>query len=489
MQEPVREFVTDMEPAEFRQFGHQVVDWIADYLAHPEQFPVLSQVAPGDIKGQLPAAAPLMGEGMDAILADFERIIVPGITHWNHPAFYAYFAITGSAPGILGEMLAAALNVNGMLWRTSPSATELEQVVLDWLRQMLGLPASFWGIITDTASVSSMTALAAARESLDLGIRRQGMAGRPDLPHLRVYISDQTHNSVEKGAILLGVGQENVVKIATDDEFRMRPDLLEAAIQADLAAGYRPMAVTATVGTTSTTSIDPVPQIAEVCQKYGVWLHVDGAYAASAAVIPEQRGLLAGVEQADSFVFNPHKWLFTPLDCSILYCQRPDVLKRAFQLSLDILSNREDDVVTNFMDYGVQLGRRFRALKLWFVLRYYGQQGLADRLAQHIQMAQDFAAWVDASPRWERLAPAPFSTVCFRARPLALAQDEAGLEALNIALEERINATGRAFLSHTRLGGRYTLRLAVGHIRTTPAHIAEVWDLLNHELESVLCDR
>ncbi|MCW5851110.1 MAG: aminotransferase class V-fold PLP-dependent enzyme [Anaerolineae bacterium] len=486
MQEPVREFVTDMEPAEFRQFGHQIVDWIADYLAHPEQFPVLSQVAPGDIKGQLPTAAPLAGEGMDAILADFERIIVPGITHWNHPAFYAYFAITGSAPGILGEMLAAALNVNGMLWRTSPSATELEQVVLDWLRQMLGLPTSFWGIITDTASVSSMTALAAAREYLDLGIRRQGMAGRPDLPHLRVYISDQTHNSVEKGAILIGVGQENVVKIATDDQFRMRPDLLEAAIQADIAAGYRPMAVTATVGTTSTTSIDPVPQIAQVCQKYGVWLHVDGAYAASAAVIPEWRGILAGVEQADSFVFNPHKWLFTPVDCSVLYCQRPDVLKRAFQLSLDILSNREDDVVTNFMDYGVQLGRRFRALKLWFVLRYYGQQGLAERLAQHIQMAQDFAAWVDASPDWERLAPTPFSTVCFRAQPAALAQDEAGLETLNIALEERINATGRAFLSHTRLGGRYALRLAIGHIRTTPAHIAGVWDLLNRELDLLL---
>ena len=383
-------------------------------------------------------------------------------------------------------MLAAALNVNGMLWRTSPSVTELEQVVLDWLRQMLGLPADFWGIITDTASVSSMTALAAARESLGLGVRQAGLAGRAEVPRLRVYISDQTHSSVEKGAILLGIGQDNVVKVASDDQFRMRPDALAAAIEADVAAGYRPLAVVPTIGTTSTTSIDPVPQIAQICRQHGVWLHVDGAYGGSAAVIPAMRWVLDGVELADSFVVNPHKWLFTPVDCSVLYCRRPDILKRAFSLVAEYLVTTGADGVTNYMDYGIQLGRRFRALKLWFVLRYYGQQGLAERLAQHIQMAQDFAHWVDASPHWERLAPTPFSTVCFRARPAALAQDEAALDTLNAALLDRVNATGRAFLSHTRLHGRYTLRLAIGNLRTTPAHVAEAWDLLNQELELLL---
>lgn len=478
--------LTDMDPAEFRRLGHQVVDWIADYLAHPERYPVLSQVAPGDVKAALPQTPPTEGEAMDDILADFERIILPGITHWNHPNFYAYFAVSGSAPGILGEMLTAALNVNGMLWRTSPAVTELEEVTLSWLRQMLGLPPDFWGIITDTASVSSMTALAAAREHLGLGVRQQGLAGRDDLPRLRVYISEQTHSSVEKAALLLGIGQEGVSKIPTDAEFRMRPDALEAAIEADIAAGWRPMAVTATVGTTATTSIDPVPAIAHICRKHNVWLHVDGAYGGPAAIVPEMRWVFDAVDQADSLVVNPHKWLFTPIDCSALYSRHPHVLRRAFSLVPEYLTHTAGSQVTDYMDYGIQLGRRFRALKLWFVLRYFGERGIAERIAHHIEMAQEFAAWVDASPDWERLAPTPFSLVCFRARPAALADDEAALDRLNDALMARVNTTGKAFLSHTRLHGRYTLRLAIGNLRTTRADVAQTWDLLQEELAALV---
>lgn len=481
----VGEQLSDMDPEEFRRLGHQVVDWIAEYLAHPEKYPVLSQVTPGAIKGALPQTPPAEGEAMDAALADFERIILPGITHWNHPNFYAYFSITGSGPGILGEMLTAALNVNGMLWRTSPAATELEEVVVSWLRQMLGLPPDFWGMITDTASVSSMTALAAAREHLGLGVREQGLAGRADLPRLRVYISDQTHSSVEKAALLLGIGQEGVTKIATDPEFRMIPAALEAAIEADVAAGWRPMAVTATVGTTATTSIDPVPAIARICRKHNVWLHVDGAYGGPAAIVPSMRWIFDAVDQADSLVVNPHKWLFTPTDCSVLYSRHPHVLRRAFSLVPEYLTHAGMGQVTDYMDYGIQLGRRFRALKLWFVLRYFGQQGLADRLAQHIAMAREFAQWVDDSPNWERLAPTPFGLVCFRARPAALADDEAALDRLNDALMARVNASGKVFLSHTRLKGHYTLRLAIGNLRTRRADVAQTWDLLQQELTAL----
>ncbi len=466
----------DMSPDEFRRYGHEVVDWIADYLANPERYPVLAQVQPGEVKSRLPAQHPDGPESMDEILRDFEQIIVPGITHWNHPAFFAYFSITGSAPGILGELLTAALNVNGMLWKTSPAATEVEERVLDWLRQMLGLPEGLRGIILDTASMSSMTALAAAREALDLDIRRRGMAGRDDLPGLRLYTSEQAHSSIEKGAIALGLGQESVRKIATDAEYRMDAHALAAAIEEDLAAGLRPFCVAATVGTTSTTSIDPVPAIAELCRQYGLWLHVDAAYGGSAAVVPEQQHVLAGCEHADSLVVNPHKWLFTPIDCSVLYVRDPDMLKRAFSLVPEYLRTGEDEV-TNYMDWGVQLGRRFRALKLWMVLRYFGHKGLAARIRQHIDLAQQFATWIDDSPDFERLAPVPFSTVCFRAHPRGV-DDEDVLERLNAELMDSLNAGGEVYLSHTKLRGIYTLRLAIGNLRTTEQHVTRAWELL-----------
>ena len=483
----------DMDLDEFRRWGHDLVDWIADYLAQPESYPVLSRNRPGEIMDSLPTEAPEMPESMATIMADFEKVILPGITHWNHPGFFAYFGITGSGPGILGEMLSAALNVNGMLWRTSPAATELETLTLDWLRQMMGLPAQFQGIITDTASISSMLAIAAARESLGSGIRERGMAGRADLPRLRIYISEQTHSSVEKGAITVGIGQEGVRKIPVDDAFRMKPGLLAEAIAEDLENGWRPMMVTATVGTTATTSIDPVPKIAAICKQYDLWLHVDAAYGGAAALLPEMRHVLDGVSEADSFVVNPHKWLFTPIDCSAFYVRQPEILRQAFTLVPDYLKSEEEGV-TNYMDWGVQLGRRFRALKLWLVLRYFGRQGLADRIREHIRLGQLLANWIDDDPDFQRLAPTPFSTVCFRACPEQLARElesaepdrvqqiESYLEEINGRIVKGVNDTGEIFLAPTRLNGRFTIRLAIGNIRSDEAIIRRSWQLIRNTL-------
>ncbi|MDR7414878.1 MAG: pyridoxal-dependent decarboxylase [Armatimonadota bacterium] len=456
--------------------------WIADYLDHSERYPVLARVRPGEIREKLPPSPPEDPEPFERIFTDFQEILLPGITHWNHPGFFAYFAITGSAPGVLGEVLCAALNVNGMLWRTCPAATELEEVTLDWLRQLLGLPPRF-GIIMDTASVASLCAMAAARESLGLGIREQGMAGRPDLPRLRIYTSEHAHSSIEKGAIVLGFGQEGVRKIPVDGEFRMRPDALAEAIEEDLRAGWRPAGVVATVGTTSTTSVDPVPEIAEICERYGIWLHVDAAYAGVAAILPEKRHVLAGCERADSLVVNPHKWLTVPIDCSAFYTRRPEVLRRAFSLVPEYLRTPEEDAV-NFMDYGIQLGRRFRALKLWMVLRMFGASGLREMVRRHIALAREFAGWVDEDPDFERMAPVPFSTVCFRARPRGVPEE--ALDALNEQLLEAVNRTGEAYLSHTRLDGRLVLRLAIGHLRTEHRHVRRCWELLRERLADLL---
>jgi len=467
----------DMDADAFTAAGHQLVDWITHYLATSEEYPVMSRVSPGAIRAALPTAAPPIGEPWSALWADFERVVLPGITHWNHPGFFAYFAVSGSGPGILAELLTAALNVNGMLWQTSPAVTELEQVVLDWLRQMLGLAPGWFGIITDTASISSMLALAAAREwRPELRIRERGLAGRADLPPMRVYVSDQTHSSVAKGAITLGLGLDNVVALPVDGDWRLRPDALADAIATDRAAGYLPLAAVATVGTTGTTSVDPVPAIADICEREHVWLHVDGAYGGVAALVPELRPLLAGVERADSFVVNPHKWLFTPIDCSTLYTRHPDVLRRAFTLVPEFLVTSVDDAVVNYMDYGVQLGRRFRALKLWAVLRTFGVEGVTARIRAHCSLAREFAEWVDADPEWTRVAPVPMSLVTFRYAPRGV--DAAVADALNLELLARVNASGRAYLSHNKLGARIVLRLAIGNLRTERRHVAEAWALL-----------
>ena len=474
----------DMPPEELRQCGHQFVDWVIDYFSHPEQYPVLAQVDPGDIRSKLPTSPPEHGEPMELIFNDFQQQILPGITHWNHPSFFAYFSITGSGPGVLGELLISALNVNAMLWRTSPAATELEEAVLDWLRQLLGLPEGLFGIVFDSASVGSLCAMAAAREAVPgLDAREKGLSGRPNLPRLRLYCSEQSHSSIDKGAILLGIGKEGVRKIKTDNEFRMDPIALDQAIREDVAAGWKPFCVAATVGTTSTTSVDPVPAVADVCESHGIWLHVDAAYGGSAAIVPEMRWVLKGCERADSLVVSPHKWLFTPIDFSACYTRRPDILKQAFTLVPEYLKTAEGEAVTNFMDYGIQLGRRFRALKLWMVLRYFGVAGLADRVRHHIRLARDLASWIDADRDYKRLAPVPFSTVCFRACPEGVAEEE--LDELNQQLLDAVNKTGKVFLSHTRLEGRFSLRMAIGHLRTTEEHVKAAWDLLKHELEKL----
>lgn len=451
---------------DFRTEAHRMVDWIADYLeGGVRQFPVLSKNLPGDLSRMLPSDMPSEPEDLQDIWRDFESTVLPGVTHWNHPGFMAYFGITGSGPGILGEMLSAALNVNGMLWRTCPAATELELVVLGWLRRGLNLPDDFFGFLCDTASISSLLALAAARENADVGVRERGLAGRDDLPPLLVYASDQAHSSIAKACLTLGLGLDGFRAIPHDADYRMDVAALRDAIGEDRRAGFRPLAVVATVGTTSTTSVDPVPEIAKVCSEEGMWLHVDAAYAGSAALCPEHRWCLEGSEHADSFVFNPHKWLFVPIDASALYTRRPEVFKRAFSLVPEYLTTPMTGEVVDLMDYGVQLGRRFRALKVWWVLRSYGLSGLQSHLRRHIEMAQRFSDWVDAQPFLERAAPAPFSVICFRAVPPGMEQGEA-LDGFNRRLMEEINASGEIYLSHTRLDDGIALRVAIGNVGT-----------------------
>jgi aromatic-L-amino-acid decarboxylase len=470
-----------MDPATFRKHGHELVDWIAEYLEHPEKYPALSRVRPGDIVAALPTSAPEEGEPFEAIMADFEQVLVPGLTHWNHPGFLAYFPITGSAPGVLADFLSAALNQQAMLWRTSPAATELEEVTLGWLRRLIGLPDTFEGVIYDTASIATMHALVAAREVAIPGVRASGLAGRGDVTRVRVYCSDQTHSSIDKAVIAIGLGQESLRKIQTDDEFRMRVDLLRSAIAEDRAAGFLPIAVVPTVGTTSTTSIDPVAEIADVCQHESLWMHVDAAYGGVAAMLPSHAHILKGAERADSIVVNPHKWLFTPFDLSAFYCRRMDVIREAFALTPEYLRTSEAAHVKNLMDTGIQLGRRFRALKLWMILRSFGARALRRQLSGHIALAHTLASWIDAHPDFERVAPVPLSVVCFRWNPsvpsgAGLSADE--LDAANERLVDTVNRTGEVFLSHTRLRGRIAIRIAVGHLNTTEKHVRRAWDLL-----------
>jgi aromatic-L-amino-acid decarboxylase len=476
----------DMSREEFLRFGHELVDWIAQYFDRIEDHPVLASIEPGDLKAQLPSSPPQHGEPMEKIIADLDRLIVPALTHWSHPSFFAYFATSTSGPGILGELLTAAFDNKAMLWRTSPASTELEDVTLDWLRQMMGLDAGMSGIIYDTASVSSMHAIAAAREGVEQRIREEGMSGRPDLPLLRVYVSEQAHSSIEKGVITLGLGQRGLRKIPTDNQFRMDPRALADAIEEDKRNGFLPFCIVATIGTTSTSSIDPVPEIIPIGEKHAMWLHVDAAYAGSAAIVPELRHILAGCERADSIVVNPHKWLFTPFDLSVLYTRHMDLLRRAFSLVPEYLRTPEQENVRSGSDYGIQLGRRFRALKLWMVMRYFGHEGLAARIREHCRLAKQFATWIENSPDWELMAPTPFALVCFRACPRVDGEiDEIRakrLDALNEAIMHGVNATGKALLSHTKLNDKLTLRLSIGNIRTTEKHVEQVWQLLNAQL-------
>jgi aromatic-L-amino-acid decarboxylase len=478
----------DMSAEQFRRYGHEVVDWIADYLSAP-RLPVMSRSAPGQIGESLPKSPPAQGERMQDILDDFEKLIMPGVTHWNHPSFFAYIANSSSGPGILGEMLSAALNVNAMLWRTSPAATELEEVTLDWLRQMLSLPREFSGVIYDTASISTLCAIAAAREAVsEIRVREDGLAGAPGriAPRLRLYTSEHAHSSVEKGAITLGLGKSSVRLIPADSAFRMDASLLARAVEEDRAQGFRPFCVVATAGTTSTGAIDPVPDIAEICERERLWLHVDAAYGGPAGMLPEKKHVLAGFDRADSIVVNPHKWLFVPVDLSALFCGKMDVLKRAFSLVPEYLRTAEASSVNNYMDYGPQLGRRFRAIKLWFVIRYFGVEGITARIREHLQLARELSGWIDESRDFERLAPVELAIVCFRAKPREQpGADEDYLDGLNQRLLDEVNRRGKLFFSHTKLNGRLTLRLVVGNIHTTRDHVRLAWDELNEALDLV----
>ena len=478
--------LADMDSDAFRTAAHRVVDLMADYIEDVERHAVLPPIEPGVISGALPTAPPDDPESLDTILGDYLRLIEPNATAWQHPGFFAYFASTASGPGILGEMLTAAIGQNPMLWRTSPAGTELEQVVVDWLRQALGLPATFDGLLTDTASTSSLIALAAARQAAGFDAAAAGIAGRSDVPALRVYASEEAHSSIEKACMTLGLGRSSLIRIPTNDRFELRPDALEAAIAADRAASHRPIAIVATVGTTSSTSVDPVAAIADIAGREDVWLHVDAAYAGAVAIDPGLRTPFIGWDRADSIVVNPHKWLWTPVDASLLLSRRLDVVRDAFSLVPEYLRTVGGaGGERNYNEYTPQLGRRMRALKLWIQLRWFGLEGLRRRIRNHLALTQVFAGWIDAEPGWERLAPVPFSTVCFRHVPPSLAGDEEFLDAHNAAIMDAVNGTGEIFLSHTKLRGRFTIRLAIGNLRTEPRHVERAWELLRTAAEEV----
>ena len=465
-----------MSPEEFRRHAHALVDWMADYLADASPYRVVPDVAPGDTAGALPRHPPAVAEPFDTILADFQRLIVPGMTHWNHPGWFAYFPGNNSPPSILAEMLTATLGAQCMSWQTSPAATELEQVTMSWLRELIGLPEDFTGVIQDTASTSTLVALLSARERATAhawGVRGPAGGG----PRLAVYASAEAHSSVEKGVRLAGYGTEMLRAIPVEEAFALRPDALEAAITADLAAGIRPACVVATIGTTSSTAVDPVRAVGALCRRHGIWLHVDAAYAGSAAILPECRPHFDGIELADSFVFNPHKWLLTNFDCSAYFVRDVPTLLRTFGAAPEYLRTTHDERVVNYRDWGIQLGRRFRALKLWFVIRSYGVDGLRKVLRDHIAMAQEFRSWVEAEPGFEVMAPSPFGLVCFRHRPAGMV-DGAELDAHNRALLARVNSHESAYLTHTSLGGRFAIRLVVGQWRTRRDDVNALWRLV-----------
>jgi aromatic-L-amino-acid decarboxylase len=459
-----------VDPESFRRHAHRAVEWMADYLRDVPSRPVLPDVRPGDLQRALPPSAPESGEPFEQIFADFERLIVPGMTHWGHPGFFAYFSANSSPPSILAEMLTATMGAQCMSWITSPAATELEQVTLSWLARMLALPESFTGVIHDTGSTSTLVALISARD--------RAWAAAGEQARLRVYASREAHSSVAKGARLAGYGSEGFRTIGTGAGFAMRPDLLAAAIAEDRAAGLVPTCVVATVGTTSSTAMDPLPAIADICRREGIWLHVDAAWAGSAAILPELRPLLDGVEHADSFFFNPHKWLLVNFDCSAYFVRDVDALLRSFALTPEYLRTSQDAEVVNFRDWGPQLGRRFRALKLWFVLRSYGVSGIQAMLREHVALGHEFASWVRAEPEYEVMAPCPVGLVCFRHRPAALAEREDALAEHNRGILERVNRSGRVFLTHTTLDGRYAIRLAIGQRGTHREHVEEAWRLV-----------
>ena len=466
-----------MDPSEFRKLGHELVEWVADYRERIGEFPVMSRLQPGEVEALLPAAPPARAEGLEAIVADLERVVLPGITHWNHPGWFAYFPSNTDLSSVLADLVSSGLGAQGMSWQTSPAATEVELVVMSWLRQMLGLSEAFSGVIHDSASTATFCALLCARERVSAFSQNRGGLQDEDSP-LVVYASDQAHSSIPKGALLAGFGTRNLRLIETDDACALRLDLLEEAIDDDLAAGRRPCAVVASVGTTATTALDPLAGIAALAARHGLWLHVDAALAGSAMICPEQRWMWAGVEGADSLVLNPHKWLGTGFDLSAYYVRDPEHLVRVMGTDPSYLRTAQDGLAPNLRDWGIPLGRRFRALKLWFLIRDHGVEGLQARIRRDLDNAQWFAAVADAEPGWELLAPVPLQTVCLRHVPPGLERDEDGLSAHNLAIAGRVNRGGRAYLTPARVKGRQLLRVSIGAQATEREHVQTLWDEL-----------
>jgi aromatic-L-amino-acid decarboxylase len=469
-----------MTPDEFRKYGREVVDWIADYYEQVESYPVLSRVQPGEIRAALPDEPPARGEPFEAMLADMNELILPGITHWQSPNFFAYFPANTSFPAILGEMLSAGLGVQGMLWQTSPACTELETHVLDWMADMLGLPGRFKsssagsGVIQDSASSAALTALLAARErATNYATNEQGCDGR-----LVAYVSTQTHSSIEKAAKIAGIGRQNLRAIGVDSNYAMRPDLLESQIKADRSAGLLPFFVAGTIGTTSSNALDPLPEIGRIARDEGLWMHVDGAMAGTAALCPEFRYIEDGLEFADSYCFNPHKWMFTNFDCDCFYVADRAALIRTLSILPEYLKNKatESGAVFDYRDWHVPLGRRFRSLKLWFVIRHYGVEGLRAVVRNHVALAQKFKSWVEESEDFELAAPAPLNLVCFRHK---------GGDEVNRQLLERVNRRGEMYMTHTVLEGKHTLRLCVGQTHTEARHVAAAWEKIQEAAAAV----
>lgn len=479
----------DMDPLEFRAAGTRALDWAVDYLGTVEHHPVCSVSCPGQVRSSLSGAVPEDGVPFDRILEEFERVVLPGVMHWNHPGFMAYFPSSGSGPGIIGEFMTAVLNQQAMLWSTSPAANELEQVVLGWLRQLLDLPGQFAGVCHDGGSSANLHAVAAALAALVPDFRARGLTGRTDVVRPCVYASAHAHASVAKAAVLLGLGLDALRTVPVDEGFRMDPAALKARITSDRHGGWMPIAAVATVGTTSTGSVDPVAAIADICATERLWLHVDASYGGAAAIVPERAAIFEGVARADSVVINPHKWLFTPLDISAFYCRRFDVLRELLRMPADYLADGEPTDAHNVRDTGIALGRRFRALKLWMVMRHFGAAGLRARIAGHLALARTFADWIDRAPHFERLAPVALSVVCFRAVPADESLAPRALDRLNQELLRRVNARGQAFLSSTRLHGCFALRMAIGHVRTTGAHVARACDDIREVLQELRDER
>ncbi|MCL5991185.1 MAG: aminotransferase class V-fold PLP-dependent enzyme [Bacteroidetes bacterium] len=466
-----------MDSDEFKRWGYEIVDWIADYFNNIEKYDVKPNIEPGYVINQLAQNPPENSEKFENILEDFKNIIVPGMTHWQHPKFFGYFPANTSFPSIAAEFLTSALAAQCMMWQTSPAAAELEELTMEWLRQMIGLPNDFTGVIQDTASTATLCSILTAREKYSsFNINTKGFSGDEQF---RVYCSSEAHSSIEKAVKIAGIGKENLVKIPVDENFAMLPDELEKVLEVDIINGYKPLCVVSALGTTGSTAIDPLKEIGEICKDNNIWLHVDAAFAGSALILPEYRYLLDGIKYADSFVFNPHKWLFTNFDCSAYFVRDKEALIKTFEMIPEYLKSAESHV-NNYKDWGIQLGRRFRALKLWFVIRSFGVSGLQEKLRFHIQLAQYLVKKIESEKDFEILAPVPFNTICFRYKPAGVVHEEE-INKINENLLSKLNETGKLFLTHTKLNGKYVIRFMIGQTNVNEKHVSEAWELLKSE--------